>query len=587
MQGIFTDPNNLTDSPDLGPPPIAHFYTGDPIKFNENEENGVSREKLATALPVNLETRKKRRESFHQRESNQKRDGTDLIVHNVRPEAPTASAQPLKVGAKRKLTLCEENDRPSLEADKDEFRFKRKNGDSAAHTVKPKISSRDKAIEASIDGVQGIRTENLKDKSKNIIASTGRKALGPKSVNSDPHSPAKAANLGSKDNVSTGKDGLTQRIRDRNEKKIKEPYTNVQKVVTEIEVARAQAAKSTAIPPKTPIPPGLDLFSPSVSDPSESRPDLRDTPPPPDLGPDTGTGSFGRGSRRPRVSVSYAEPSLRDKMRRPTKELVDAVSAGERNRQVANMKKESSASSLGAELEKLRLESAAIEQEENPEPMPMWKTKPLHESHGQKERQKAETASPLGNKASSIATEPPTSMVTDRRRRVSSLSFKDADRERAKPTSGAGTAIATLSASNPPARRREDTDIGDDVDGEDAIHEGGERTSIFDFTGSSPEDLDKRSRAKDEAEGLAKPMRVSRRHSSVPSISDQTTGSLAMSRRRRATILENEGVGNAKVAERPALQSTESIIEIQDENNQYKEPSRGARAANRRRSMML
>lgn len=36
-----------------------------------------------------------------------------------------------------------------------------------------------------------------------------------------------------------------------------------------------------------------------------------------------------RPSRRPRATISYAEPNLRDKMRRPTNELVDAVAAGQ------------------------------------------------------------------------------------------------------------------------------------------------------------------------------------------------------------------------------------------------------------------
>ncbi len=50
-----------------------------------------------------------------------------------------------------------------------------------------------------------------------------------------------------------------------------------------------------------------------------------DTPPPADI---SSTGEMSRPSRRVRASISYAEPNLRDKMRRPTKQLFDAV-AGE------------------------------------------------------------------------------------------------------------------------------------------------------------------------------------------------------------------------------------------------------------------
>ncbi|KAL5628306.1 hypothetical protein BROUX41_003054 [Berkeleyomyces rouxiae] len=52
---------------------------------------------------------------------------------------------------------------------------------------------------------------------------------------------------------------------------------------------------------------------------------LGDTPPPAHI---SSNGETSRPSRRARASVSYAEPNLRDKMRRPTKELFDAV-AGE------------------------------------------------------------------------------------------------------------------------------------------------------------------------------------------------------------------------------------------------------------------
>src|SRR5207244_1356853 len=46
-------------------------------------------------------------------------------------------------------------------------------------------------------------------------------------------------------------------------------------------------------------------------------------PPPADI---SFKGEMPRPSRRARMPISYAEPNLRDKMRRPTKELVDAVS---------------------------------------------------------------------------------------------------------------------------------------------------------------------------------------------------------------------------------------------------------------------
>lgn len=96
--------------------------------------------------------------------------------------------------------------------------------------------------------------------------------------------------------------------------------------------------------PKTPAP--YDLFSPTSTQPSEIRPEARDdTPPPTDLASRHAAeaAAGGRGSRRARANVSYAEPSLISKMRRPSKNLVDAVVSA--SRKSVNVQPESSASS--------------------------------------------------------------------------------------------------------------------------------------------------------------------------------------------------------------------------------------------------
>jgi hypothetical protein len=94
---------------------------------------------------------------------------------------------------------------------------------------------------------------------------------------------------------------------------------------TEPETIDAMEEDTTTTAPKTPA--VIDLFSPP-SQPSTERAIAKDTPPPSDL--TTSTRSIGmqpvsRVARRARAVVNYAEPSLISKMRRPTKELVDAV----------------------------------------------------------------------------------------------------------------------------------------------------------------------------------------------------------------------------------------------------------------------
>lgn len=84
--------------------------------------------------------------------------------------------------------------------------------------------------------------------------------------------------------------------------------------------------------PKTPS--ALDIFSPASTQPPEARPEGRsETPPPIGLGAGTAADAAGegRGSRRARAQVSYAEPSLVSKMRRPGKEMAPAVVAGRRS----------------------------------------------------------------------------------------------------------------------------------------------------------------------------------------------------------------------------------------------------------------
>lgn len=77
-----------------------------------------------------------------------------------------------------------------------------------------------------------------------------------------------------------------------------------------------------SLPPKTPA--ADAIFSPPSTEPSTSRADNNDTPPPGDVTSGNQTGQAGRPSRRARPQVSYKEPSLAVKMRREGK-MADAI----------------------------------------------------------------------------------------------------------------------------------------------------------------------------------------------------------------------------------------------------------------------
>lgn len=133
--GQFPDIANLTDSPELGPPPIAHFDEGNPSKVDSKQESvafEAPRNIVADAQPTlfaNLETRKKRRE-------------TSNLVHSI--QDATSCSQPLQTlgatdesmseeqhiqsSAKRKLSARENENRsrPESGLNTDEFLFNRK-----------------------------------------------------------------------------------------------------------------------------------------------------------------------------------------------------------------------------------------------------------------------------------------------------------------------------------------------------------------------------------------------------------------------------------------------------------------------------
>ena len=371
----------------------------------------------------------------------------------------------------------------------------------------------------------------------------------------------------------------------------------------EAETEEAQPNEAADLPPETPA--SLDLFSPPPSsEPSAVRPESRDTPPPSDLNPLAATGdafnAAGRATRRPRAGVSYAEPNLRDKMRRPTKALADAVGAEERiQRAAAGIKVESSDSlPTAADGMNTKLRTVVIKKENVSEPA--WKHLPSESSQNQNYR--AGATSPLGDRPRSInGGDLPPSVMTERRHRVSSIHNKPEEPSDGgeKHTSAAGTAIAALVAGT---RKPKGTDSGKD---EENLDEAMDKLEIYDFHGSSPADDE----GTNAVNGGVIASRSSRRHSSVPSssrhcvqqpsileVAKEDVGSAARPRpssrstgRRRGTLgLDTTPVESSE--EPPsnhvlnALTQAKSMAELKDVSDVT---GRAERAASRRRSMML
>lgn len=554
---LFSDPANAVDSPDLGPPPVAHFEEGDPIKFDAGkrveEPTPDIGEEIPQALSANLETRRKRRESSHsgdlgraqKTEPSAAQRGNDLLT-----TSSAGSSQPLKSGAKRKLSVREDEEHTDAlnPVEKEVFRFHRRNTPSSA-PENPRTSASKLAdlvsnkVTQDLAAARGTSRSTTRETACVTVTST-RPALGPskrpssrpfcrsrtdsiaESVNTDPvTSPVKASKPLDKAEIGDFKKHEPKKSRDRDRTRDRPPSVKPIPPLKKHQESIASIlspAESDSPPPETPAPLPLDLFSPLTSEPSAARPESRDTPPPPDLNPDASNSdafnAAGRISRRARGSVSYAEPNLRDKMRRPTKDLVDAVGADERVSRAASAKPDGSKSENedvnGVDRNKA-MRTVVIKKEDVLSESASWKhLASVEPSKSQHEHARAEPTSPLGNKSSADL---PASVITERRRRTSALHRSEGLplREEKPSTSGSGTTIAALLAAgagtkkskNGPTATRNECEEQKQLD---------EPVDIYDFNDSTPtgQQIETIVLAKDRPVGPAA-TRTSRRQPSV------------------------------------------------------------------------
>lgn len=281
------------------------------------------------------------------------------------------------------------------------------------------------------------------------------------------------------------------------------------------------AAYEAALQPKTPA--ALDLFSPP-SQVSTDRPQGKDTPPPSDLTA-TGTAQAGRGSRRARAVVNYAEPNLISKMRRPTKELADAV--GKDGRPIG-----------GAIVSK--------ESDKNPQ----WQPKSTSEAPPRETSDEA--PSPLVNKVSDpVASTDALEIEVAKTRKVARQSIKAAESE-----VEAGMKRSTSSASSSLSRSATEASTSSTLGRRRRIEEIKEaELAVYDFNESSPTSSDK---STDSITG-----RSHRRHSSMVDVRSQLEEAQA-----RATGKTGNEMTGGKARGQSALE-------------------RSSRAVARRKSMML
>ncbi|KAI9701492.1 MAG: hypothetical protein M1836_001548 [Candelina mexicana] len=622
---LLSDPINNNDSPDLGPPPIVHFEEEDPIKFDPGQrgnESGLGLDGVHEVPTANLETRKKRRDSttipdFKRASRFEPRAGQSMEPSTA--TAQEAPEQPLRVSAKRKLDVRDLEDRsgPTRSTEGDDFPFQRNASTSTSSsekqdqenltTAESRVSTK---VTQDLAAARGVKREKTKS-GNHVTVAPGRKALGPtiaESVNTDPiSSPTKTSKATVIDQIADLKKDAARKAGSKDRSRDKKPATTVTKVTK----SQAQKAEPLSVPideqePPPETPAGLYLRSPLTSEPSVARPESRDTPPPTDL---TSAGDSVNGasrpSRRPRASVSYAEPSLNTKLRRPTQELVDAVTGGGRNQHTSgiNHARGRSESELpGSTINREKLRTVVVKKEVEPEPP--WKSLPLEPS-SQRQKVFAESVSPLGTKAGSTPEALPPSIMTQRGRRASTLHTKTpsdiSDPEaNERPTSSASAAAISALIAGSKKTSRENDRRKDDLGLDEAL----EKLDIYDFQdSSSPAETggDVRGFTKD---ALAKE-RVKRRQSSLlapvaPGSSEPGTGDEG----HENEVLTARGGGRRRESLGNIQHATSNNDTAATENNGLNQDLRAAegvtglkgdrlgslraeRAASRRRSMML
>ncbi|KAK4179941.1 putative Shugoshin [Triangularia setosa] len=296
------------DSLDLGPPPVLRFIDEEPVKKSSPTRKAEDGQ-LVLSPPPKLDFSKKLPTSPEPSKMVEASPIKDVQPEKrsqpIEQQPPTPPTQTIRAGAKRKY-----GDENNIQATLDQ-------------TVKEL-----KDVLAAEKALPGRNILQKRRSIKELPASKRDKARAPlaaKNTNEDIISPKK----------------ITTKSKPIEEpKKAKAPESKESKESTAKEQPKARKPSTptiqvppAALPPPTvlsiiaepdaPLPLSI-LTSPTTPGrPSSIEPLPHDTPPPAHI---SSEGETSRPSRRARPAISYAEPNLRDKMRRPTKELFDAVS---------------------------------------------------------------------------------------------------------------------------------------------------------------------------------------------------------------------------------------------------------------------
>ncbi|KAF0316552.1 shugoshin c terminal domain-containing protein [Colletotrichum asianum] len=348
------DTTDTTDSPELGPPPVSRFVDGETVDIGSPSKSieYVEQEPVAHSSPAVSPIPSPAPAPVSATNSTPRMEKNLLVRPDPVPTAEASEPQRVlqkerpilppvvpsvsaKTGSKRKYSVGEDTSKTGQQTAEPQ---------KSKNTSERSLIGRDHQTGKTLKELASIRREARERMAPPV---NPRKPLSAKSTNDDVTYPikiAKAAAIEGKIGVEKAK---PRAARERAAQKIKETEAEENDVDNApVEIPEAAPLSPTSVvnilPSTEAVPPEAALLSPASPEQTSrmSLSGVRDTPPPAEI---SSHGETSRPSRRARSAVSYAEPNLRDKMRRPTKELYDAVSGQTRYLQRGGSAKSDSA----------------------------------------------------------------------------------------------------------------------------------------------------------------------------------------------------------------------------------------------------
>ncbi|KAJ5494773.1 hypothetical protein N7463_010860 [Penicillium fimorum] len=299
-------PPQFSFMPEEGDASIEHSSPSPLEPTFRSQINNDIPEEPEPLLPPTLETRKKKKKS-----SSIIAPEISPAPTNRQPSPPIDTTQHAALVSTKRKYIPEDDDQftSNLNVDDDEFQFTRPSYSPKKQMNPFEDAQRDQSpTKSHVELTRGSKTPVL----------SMRKVLEPKSANSNLGSPKKARMSSYPDSKllqrpTKGDENKNSPQKAKDIEKLGGKTVNQKSRVARITPSNKEKRTSRPAPPQ-------------LEEQASRQPALSPHP----NAMNTEEESATRPSRRRGAVVSYAEPNLRDKMRRPTKEMIDAVALGSR-----------------------------------------------------------------------------------------------------------------------------------------------------------------------------------------------------------------------------------------------------------------